>query len=367
MPAGLAGIRAGGTTSRFAASQHVEMEGAAPVEDVAFELLPVAGPTGGRVLARCGQVPAATEFTSGKGKITVLACPFGVGLDPATRETISSVVDRPLPKPFPLLKHVAALLDQALRAQILFEAGRDLHVIACRKKPGLYTVGVFNNTLRPLPLRLVARCGPIQSTREIPLDSSERGAAGHLPPGIDPATVGANSPETIAGRDVRVFEVRLAGERVVEIPHVVPPQRPRGRILPLRKICSLKEEILARPTFFDHFDGVLVDWRYLHDRSSDSVRDEAAWLGRQGVRVIVDLTSGLNSFPDLRLTNNLKADYAASMSAIDDVLAKMAILGSRDLVMSNCVQQESDLTARRWSPAARRRFATIVAGPRCGG
>jgi hypothetical protein len=89
---------------------------------------------------------------------------------------------------------------------------------------------------------------------------------------------------------------------------------------------------------------VLLDWRYLHDRSSEAVREEAAWLARQGLRVIVDLTSGLNSFPDLRWTNNLPADYAASMSAIDDVLAKMTALGSRDLVISSSIQSESDLT-----------------------
>jgi len=345
MSGGLAGVRVGGTASRFAAGQQVNVEGAALAEDVGFELLPVEGPADSRVPARCGQVPAAIEFNWGKGKVTVLACPFGVGVAPATRENVSSAIDRPLPKPFPLLKHAAALLDRALRKQILFEAGRDLHVIACRKKPGLYTVGVFNNTLRPLPLRLAARCDPIESMREIAIDGSERGALGQLPPGIDATLVGANGPETIAGGDVRIFEVRLARERVAEIPHLVPPRRPRGRILPLRKIGSLKEETLARPTFFDHFDGVLVDWRYLHDRRIDAVREEAAWLGRQGLRVMVDLTSGLNSYPDLRLTNNLPADYAASMSAIDDVLAMMTVLGSRDLVMSSCVQQESNLTA----------------------
>ena len=85
-------------------------------------------------------------------------------------------MDGPLPKLFPLLKHVAALFDRALRTQILFEAGRDLHVIACRKDRGIYTLGVFNNTLRPLPLRIVSRCGPIELIREIPLDTSERGA-----------------------------------------------------------------------------------------------------------------------------------------------------------------------------------------------
>ncbi len=127
--------------------------------------------------------------------------------------------------------------------------------------------------------------------------------------------------------------------------------RPRGRILPLRKVCSIKEEILARPTFFEHFDGVLVDWRYLHDRRIESVREEAGWLGRQGLRVIVDLTSGINSYPDLRLTNNLAADYAASMTAIDDVLAKMTALGARDLVISSYQQQESNLTAEKFAAA----------------
>jgi hypothetical protein len=296
-------------------------------------------------------MPAAIEFSCGKGKVTVLASPFGVGVDSAVHDKIASVVDRPLPKPFPLLKHVAALLDRVFRTQILFDAGRDLHVIACRKDRGLYTVGVFNNTFRPLPFSIVSRCGPIQSIQEILLDTSERGAPGHLPPGIDAAAIGANGPQTIAGGDVRIFAVRLQQELVEEIPHVAAAARPRGRILPLRKISSLKEEILARPTFFEHFDGVLVDWRYLHDRSVKAVEEEAAWLGRQRLRVIVDLTSGTNSYPDLRLTNNLAADYAASMAAIDDVLAKMSTLGARDLVLSSYLQPESDLTAEKTAAA----------------
>ncbi len=153
----------------------------------------------------------------------------------------------------------------------------------------------------------------------------------------------------IAGGDVRIFDVRLQQERAEEISHVVPRPRPRGRILPLRKVCSLKEEILARPTFFEHFDGVLLDWRYLHDRRLEFLQEEGKWLGRQGLRVIVDLTSGINSYPDLRLTNNLAEDYAASMTAIDDVLTKMTALGARDLVICSYRQQESELKADRFT------------------
>jgi len=239
-------------------------------------------------------------------------------------------------------------LDQAFRSQTLFEAGQDLHVIACRKDRGVYTVGVLNNAYHALPFSIVSHCGPIASIREIAVDTSERGAPGQLPPGVDFAAIGVNGPATIAGGDVRIFEVRLKTERVEEIPHVVPLLRPRNRILPLRKIASIKEEILARPTFFEHFDGIVVDWRYLHDRRLETVQQEAGWIARQKLRVIVDLTSGINLFPDLRLVNNSPEDLAASLTVIDDVLAKTAVLGGRDLILSMHSQPEVDFTSQQY-------------------
>ncbi len=181
MPGGLAGVRAAGPAVRFAAKQQVDWKPSIVAEDTPFELIPLEVPAGSQILARCGSMPAAVECSCGKGKITVLACPFGVGIEPATGGTIPSPIDGPLPKPFPLLKHVAALFDRVCRSQVLFEAGRDLHVITCRKGRGVYTVGIFNNTFRPLPFSLVAHCGPIQSIREIPIDGSECGALGIFP------------------------------------------------------------------------------------------------------------------------------------------------------------------------------------------
>lgn len=347
LPGGLAGIRVAGPAVRFAPKQQIDLKPSPIAEDTAFELLPLEVPAGSTVLARCGQTPVAVEFACGKGKITVLACPFGVGAEPAMQGDIPSPIDRPLPKPFPLLKHVVALLDEALRRQTLFEAGRDLQVVACRKERGLYTVGILNNTLRELPFSLVSHCGPIESTRELILDASERGAAGHLPPGVDIAAIGANGSATIAGGDVRIFAVRLKQDLAEEIPHVAPSPRPRGRILPLRKTCSVKEEILARPTFFEHFDGVLIDWRYLHDRRIESVAQEAGWIGRQKLRVVVDLTSGINLYPDLRLVDNIVEDHAATIAVIDDILAKMKALGARDLVISMHRQPENNFTVEQ--------------------
>ena len=334
MPGGLAGVRVVGPAAKFSAKQQIDLEPLPISEESAFELLPLPLPDDCKVLARCGPTPAAVDYAFGKGMMLVLASPFGVGIDPAISGKIPNEVDQPLPNPFPLLKYVTTLLDREFCRQVLFEAGPDSHIVTCRKSPGVYTLGVSNNTLRSLPFEITSHCGPIESIRELAVDISERGVIGHLPPGIDVESIGANDATTIAGGDIRIFEVRLKQELVEEIPHVSPPPRPRGRILPLRKACSIKDEIHARPTFFEHYDGVMVDWRYLASRDVNVLAEEAGWIGRQGLRVIVDLTSGINHYPELSLVNIVTEDHAASMKKIDDVLAKMKALGARDLVLS---------------------------------
>jgi hypothetical protein len=132
---------------------------------------------------------------------------------------------------------------------------------------------------------------------------------------------------------VRIFSMRVREEGVVDIPHATPPSRPRNRALPLRGQRMLKEQILARSTFFEHFDGAIVDWRYMYARDMAAVEREAGWLQRQGVRLWVDFTSGINLYPDLRLVNNDEGPFNASMAAIEDVLAKMNVWGARDAIL----------------------------------
>jgi hypothetical protein len=239
---------------------------------------------------------------------------------------------------------VRSTLETVLRSGELFEVGKDLHLITCRKTPGEYTLGVFNNTWTEQPLRIASRCGDITSLRELVLDQSEKGAVGYTPEGVDATKLGRSSETTIAGGDVRIFAVKVAETNVVEIAHVPPPPRPQGRFLPLRNLTSIKESILARPTFFEHFDGVVVDWRYLHEREQAVLAAESGWLHRQGLRIAVDLSSGVDLYPTLRLIKNLPADYAASTNAIVGLLAKMDTLGTRDLIFSLHRHPENNFT-----------------------
>ena len=296
-------------------------------------------------LAGCTNVTANTSVPCGQGRVTLFASPFGVRPDPAPAQSLRSENDKPLPKPYTLDADVRRGLETVLRAHQLFAVqGEGLSFITCRKRAGEFLVGIANNTWREQSFRLESLCGKIESLRELPVDVSERDAVGYTPMTVEPSGLGKNSADTIAGGDVRVFSVKVRETGVEEIPHVAPPPRPRGHLLTLRGVTSIKEEILSRPTFFEHFDGVCVDWRYLHEREQAALEKEAGWLKRQGVRVVVDLSSGVDLYPTLRLLDNVHADYEASLAAINNMLAKMEILGGRDLVVSLHRQPENNFT-----------------------
>ncbi|MCL4694951.1 MAG: hypothetical protein KJ060_20865, partial [Candidatus Hydrogenedentes bacterium] len=278
-------------------------------------------------------IPTAVQTALGNGRLTVLASPFGLAAT-SREDVIHNDIDKAYISPYPMLSHVRAILSGLARRQSLFEVPEGLSLITCRRAPGEYTLGFCNNALAPKPFDIVSHCGPIESIEELPLDRSEKGAAGYLPTGLHGTDVGASTDTVIAGGDVRIFRVTVREERVEEIPAVVPPSRPQGRILPLRGPESIQDAVLTRPTFFQHFDSVAVDWRYVYERDGNQLAREAGWIQRQGLTVYVDLTSGIYLYPDLRLVNNDPDAYAESMRTIDEVVEKMSALGAKHLILS---------------------------------
>ncbi len=281
----------------------------------------------------------------GKGKLTLLPSEFGINLEPPLETALKSQTDHPLPKPYALRPEVRQALNDTFRSQALFDVGNPaLSFITCRRGPSEYRLCIANNSWRELPFRIESRCGVISSIQELPLDSSEKAAVGYLPESIPSNPPNLISTHVIAGGDVRVFAVHLSESNVAEIPHLAPPPNPRRRFLTLRDVRSIKEELLRRPTFFEHFDGVMVDWKYLHEREKAAVQQESGWIRRQGLNVAVDLSSGINLYPTLRMIDNSPEDYAASLAAIRDVLVKMALLGAHDLFLSLHRHPENNFT-----------------------
>lgn len=307
------------------------------------------GGLGGRVT-----VERTETIAHGAGKLTLIASAFGVC---RVREdvAIQSSVDAPLASPFALEPEMAEQLTAIFAAQRLFAVtGEGLSVVTCRRAPGEYTVGMANNTWREQRFRIDALCGELIAVGEMPTDLAERVADGFAPESVDTTQLGVNSATTIAGGDIRLFALTIRERGVVELAPPPPPARPRDRWLTLRSVRSLQEEVLTRPTFFQHFDGVVIDWSYCHEREAAALTKEARWLARRKLRVIVDASSGFNLYPTLTLLDNLPERYATSRMAFTALLDKMVSLGSSDLIVSLHRAPEANFPAEQTNAGFRR-------------
>ena len=185
---------------------------------------------------------------------------------------------------------------------------------------------VSNQHLRPMPMEITSHIGPIAKVEDIQLDVSEKQFPGWLPCGPwNHTKAGPNTLTTIDTADVRVFRVTLREDpsAVASIEHEPSPPLPCGIGLPLRDVRSVRREILARPTFLEHFDSVILDhrslgcvvgketpWQRFWDCPPSSIQPaDRMWLspdgaGPQGLRVFADLTGMLNWAPDLQIARN---------------------------------------------------------------
>ncbi|MDE0229092.1 MAG: TIM barrel protein, partial [Spirochaetaceae bacterium] len=333
-------------------------DGTGEVEEHAFVLCRAALPAGAEVLARCGDLACVVRVAHGEGQVTLLLSPFGLPAEAQHSGPIANAEEQPLACPFELLRHVRRALGAAFAAEQLFTVGDGLGFVTCRRAAGDYMLALYNNGQRALPWCIDSRCGTIGSVRELELDRSEQGAVGQWPKGHAGGAAGGGRSDarTIAGGDIRLFAVSVQEDGLTLLPAPQPPPRPRNRLLALRGPGSVQEEILRRPTFFEHFDGVKLEWRYLRDRDPGRLRDEQDWLARHRVRAVVDFSRDLNLFPGLTLLDAYPPHYAASVAAIDGVLAKMRLCAARDAVIAVHRRPENHWTDER----ARAEFAVRI-------
>lgn len=348
MPGGLTGIKAGQKEIIVGEGEVINLNNNDLKEKYGFKIKELIFPPGTKIIASCNQQPLVIEHTEGNGKIIVFASTFGMPANPLTAGTLKSEIDKNLVSPFPLLDHVNNVIGEIFSSNEIFRTNKELSLITCRKNKREYIVSVCNNSWQEKPFQITSCIGEILKITELPLDCSEQKANGFLPKSVT-GSIGKNTRKTIAGGDIRIFNVRVLEDNMEDIPFIQPVPNPEERGLTLRSISSIKEEILLRPTFFQHFDRIVIDWKYLSEKEKASVERESSWIKRQGLKVVVDFSSGINLFPDLRLVNNDSVEYDQSMNTIKSVIDKMVMLGAGDMVLTTHRTIENNYSKKQFS------------------
>ena len=326
---------------RFDANTQVELAPNATVrEPLAFEawVPDLSRIAGARVTASAGGKPLVCQIPQGKGRITLLASPYGLNRDarpmvarpyPLWNQKLDASTDQA--QPYSLLKHVRLTLDSAFREQTLFTISNDnLAFIVNRLAADEFLVGIYNSQLSCQQFAIGSRIGPIASQAEIPLDSL-REKYPFLPAGYSDDGKSGDLTHIAAG-DVRFFRVQIAPTpnaiRVAPAPAL--PPRPKDRFLRMPTLADLERNLVKWPTFFQHFDGVMLDWTQFRDIDREAFsEDDARWLNRQQLRFVVDLRSGRDDHAFLFDISHL----ANARQTLLSLAPKLALLNdARDLL-----------------------------------
>ncbi len=331
------------TTKALPAGSRVNLDRESLTEPLAFEvwtLDPAVIPGAVVTMAAADGTPLALDIPRGQGHITLLASPYGLNSQPAP------VAERPYPlwrqsldaapeqvQPFSLLEHVLKVVNSTLQAQQLFSIGNSqLAFIVNRMEPDTYLIGIYNSQLTRQPFLIKSRIGGIISKTEIPLDNLAQKypflPAGFLGDGQP------SGPSAVAAGDVRFFKVAVspAANRVKLVASPVFEAPPKNRFVRMPTLPDLERSLLRWPTFFQHCDGVLLDWTQFRDIDTDALRyDGSRWLNRQKLGLVVD-------FRTAQRNGALHLDPSAGQQALallKPMAEKMAILdGARHLLFS---------------------------------
>ena len=326
-----------------------------------------------KVLASVGDKPLIIECFGG---MVLVLSDYGVN----HTESVSPKDARWSPNqlvtdiPHQLLAHAKLLLaDEAARQTLFSVENKNLHYIVTRPKPGEYILGLFNDKLTSEPFKINSGIGQITSIEEVKFDDgkellkSAAGGAAYAPTGlrgenvtyVDPKYAGmtADAPTSlrdspklpldyglsdgqhIEGRDFRLFRINVKESGVVDIPDIKYASRPSNRVVAVAGLEDIRHYLQGMPSFFQWFDGVKVDADVFLSLDDNWVAEQAHWLDRRGVRIVVD-GSGIDK------------ETAAS------VIAKLSLLkrAPKDLIIAsppqNVVTAAAQAEVRLLAPSA---------------
>ncbi len=259
------------------------------------------------------KIPSLNVLATVNGKPLIVECmgglvlalsDYGINSTPALDPSAARWAPGKLVTEIPhtLLNHARLLLDGEIGKQTLFTVGNeDLHYVVTRPRDGEYVLGIFNDSLKSQSFKIKSNIGTIKSLAEINLNDNQAelksviGGVAYAPPGLRdspelPLNYGLSDASHIEGRDFRLFRLKVEESGVRPISAIRYSDRPAGRVLAVAGLENIRPYLQGISMFFSWFDGVKVDAESLLSMEDSWLVEQAHWLDRRGVRVVVDGT-----------------------------------------------------------------------------
>lgn len=274
------------------------------------------------------------DIPLGDGFVTLSMCPWGLNKNkisvsqrahPYSNEVQAS---SPLGKPYVLARHFKDLLTEKFTEQRLISVGNDNHLSYITNYQGnnQYLVGITNTTLFRQNFNLECYMGIITNMEEwiLPdhINDDDFYPEGYSSDGLP------NTENAIAGFDTRLFLLTIDPDtssfKTMEAASF--PDSPKNRMIRFKNLNFVQEEILDQPTFFDHFDGVLIDYKDIYKYEKNTLQLEARWLNRQNLRFVIDFRSGVkDEMLNMKYDTTANSGYLNTLKVIETVFDKMQV------------------------------------------
>lgn len=364
------GIRNFGEKHKYSAHETILFNGMEIVENT-FEMYDILPEEGAEIIAKLysNGLPLIMRKSHGKGKVSLIASPYGINSEklceciPKERETkylvgedivtekiltaVDNIDGKNIPMFYDYLSVIKQYLGECLNIEkIIDTTNRNLQCIVNVYKDGSLSATIVNNGPSVQRFDFMAKGGELTIIAEMDVTGLPEGARGCYPKysqNISAVEEGMGEL-SIKPWDIRIFRLKLDGWKLKN--RAIEPSKDdtQGRILALRNISSLKTEMLANPTFKQHFCGVKLDASYIMEKDAEWLRKEAEFIKRHKVDVIVDFSSMLNHYPQMSLLDNVKERYEENKKAIAEVFKKSALFGCRKVVFMLHRNAENHIT-----------------------
>lgn len=290
------------------------------------------------IIATAGNFPLIVRITKGMGKIDVICAPFGIDSEVKENIMIDNSPEKEIPLIYDFLNVIKAYLGDIFNEELIVDLdNRNLQYCVDLLEEGkMLTLSVSNNTEETQPFNIKVKAGEIDQIEELKIEGPLPDTRGYYPPNsrIKHKDIKEGYDYTIESREIRIFRIRLKSSNIENRPKLSFQDISQNRVLSLRNISSLKEEILFRPTFNQYFDSVKIDAGYLIDRDMESLKYEAEFIKRQGINIIVDVSPLLNFYPDLTLLDNIPSRYEKTKCTIEEIFKKAQFMNVKDVIFS---------------------------------